>query len=436
MAEQKQETAVERRNREKTDVQKAQAKQAWEMLNSMKSSIAAVLPKHLTPERMAMIAFTAMRRTPKLMECTRESLIGSIMTAAMLGLEPSGPLGHGALIPYNDRRRGVVECQFQPMYGGLLELARRSGIIRDVQLRAVYKGDKYSYRFGLDPEIVHIPLEGEGADDPNREPIAVYCIIRFNNGGVQWDQMSYAQGIAHGKRYSPSFDDRTGKFKEGSVWDENPLAMVLKTILKMVLKLCPKSPEMAAALQADDGMEAGRTVKMTKQGDDFFDVDFGGAPEEDGDGDKKNETERGTVNLADVKPAKEDNRGHGEEGLDAIRRKEQEVEAAAAAAKVKPTQEATATAETGTPKPAEQVQPAQAGGEEPNIPEPENPNLPLTEEQFQTLERMSAHHKVDQAAVVDFVKGVLKYPLLSKIKQKDYRRLYLFIFRGGRDVQQ
>src|SRR6185295_7827853 len=107
-------TAVEIRNKEL-------AKSAHGLLESLKSSIRQVLPKHLTPERMAMIAFTAMRQNPELMKCSRESIIGSIMTASILGLEPSGPLGHGALIPYKG------ECQFQPMYQGLLDLARRSG---------------------------------------------------------------------------------------------------------------------------------------------------------------------------------------------------------------------------------------------------------------------------------------------------------------------
>lgn len=256
-------TAVEKKNQEL-------ATNAWQLLNGMKKSIADVLPKHLTPDRMAMIAFTAMRRAPKLLECSRESIIGSILTAAMLGLEPSGPLGHGALIPYGK------ECQFQPMYQGLLELSRRSGFIRDVQLRAVYKGDHYAYRFGLDPVIEHIPMEGEGADSPDREPTHFYAIVRLTNGGVQWDQVSYAQGLAHGKRYSPSFNTRDypGKFKPGSVWADNPEAMILKTILKKVLKLCPKSPELAAALQIDDMADIGKTTNMTKMADGVFDIDI------------------------------------------------------------------------------------------------------------------------------------------------------------------
>lgn len=258
----KTETAVEKRNKE-------MAGSAWTMLQEMKPAIAAVLPKHLTPERMAMIAFTAMRRTPKLMLCTKESIIGSIMTAAMLGLEPSGPLGHGALIPYG------TECQFQPMYQGLLDLARRSGFVKDVQLRAVYKGDHYVYRFGLDPTIEHVPMEGAGADDPGREPTHVYAIIRLNGGGVQWDQMSFQQGLAWGKRFSPSFNTRDypGVFKPGSVWADNPLAMILKTILKITLKLCPKSPELAAAIQMDDLGEIGKSATLSLT-EGVFDVDI------------------------------------------------------------------------------------------------------------------------------------------------------------------
>jgi len=260
-------TAVEKRNKEL-------AQNAWGLLQGMKASIAAILPKHLTPERMAMIAFTAMRQNPKLLACSRESIIGSIMTASILGLEPSGPLGHGALIPYKG------ECQFQPMYQGLLELARRSGLIKDVQLRAVLKGDTYRFRFGLDPTIEHVPLEGDDASRPDRECTHVYCIIRFNNGGIQWDQMSFAEAIAHGKRFSKTWDTQTQKFKEDSPWAAHPVAMAQKTILKRTLKLCPKSVEMSMAMQLDDLGETGKMATLKQDPTTgIFDVDFGGSDE-------------------------------------------------------------------------------------------------------------------------------------------------------------
>lgn len=248
----------------------------------MKASIAAILPKHLTPERMSMIAFTAMRQNPKLLECSKESIIGSIMTASILGLEPSGPLGHGALIPYGR------ECQFQPMYQGLLDLARRSGLIKDVQLRAVYKGDRYTYRFGLDPTIEHVPLEGEAALDPTRECTNVYCIIRFMNGGIQWDQMSYADALAHAKRFSKSWDRQLQKFKAESAWSEHPVSMAQKTILKRTLKLCPKSPELALAMQIDDLSEGGKMATLKAGPDGIFDVDFGGSDEPEAPAEKPN----------------------------------------------------------------------------------------------------------------------------------------------------
>src|SRR5262245_23491120 len=91
-------TAVEVRKKE-------QAKTAWALLEKMKPSIASVIPQHANPERMAMIAFTSIRKSRQLLECSQESLIASIMNASMLGLEPAGILGHGALVPYYNSNR-------------------------------------------------------------------------------------------------------------------------------------------------------------------------------------------------------------------------------------------------------------------------------------------------------------------------------------------
>lgn len=378
-------TAAEQRNQE-------MAKSAWGMLDKMKPSIAAVLPKHLTPERMAMIAFTAMRRNPKLLECSHQSIIGSILTAAMLGLEPSGPLGHGALIPYKG------ECQFQPMYQGLLDLARRSGFIKDVQLRAVYRGDHYLYRFGLDPTIEHIPMEGEGADSPDREATHVYCIIRLVNGGVQWDQMSYAQGLAHGKRYSQSWNTREAPnaFKPGSVWADNPLAMILKTIIKKVLKLCPKSPELASALLMDDLHDDGKTTVMTKVADNVFDVDI--TEERNGRGDGH---ERGTFDTANLKPGAEDNRGHGHENL------------------------ATVTQPAASPGPGQAPASGSPAGD------PADPGDQTAD--FTTILRAAKDNKLKDKQVYDYIKDRLGYPIVTKLKVKDVPQLMAWIANGGKD---
>ena len=68
-------------------------------------------------------------RTPKLQECTRDSIFSSILQASELGLDLSPPMGEGYLIPRWNGRAKVLECQFQPGYRGLVALARRSGEI-------------------------------------------------------------------------------------------------------------------------------------------------------------------------------------------------------------------------------------------------------------------------------------------------------------------
>lgn len=75
--------------------------------------VAKALPSVITPERFTRIVLSALSATPELNNCTKESFLGAMMTSAQLGLEPNSPLGHCYLIPYNNRKKGVTECQFQ-----------------------------------------------------------------------------------------------------------------------------------------------------------------------------------------------------------------------------------------------------------------------------------------------------------------------------------
>ena len=68
---------------------------------------------HLTPERMLRLIYAEGTRNPELRQCTPESLITCIITAAQLGLEPSGPLGMAYLIP---RKKKVPPRSFPNAY--------------------------------------------------------------------------------------------------------------------------------------------------------------------------------------------------------------------------------------------------------------------------------------------------------------------------------
>ena len=73
-----------------------------------KDAIRAVLPQHMTPDRMLKIALRALRTTPKLAAASLSSLLGSVVTCAQLGLEPNTPLGHAYLLPFEREQKQVL----------------------------------------------------------------------------------------------------------------------------------------------------------------------------------------------------------------------------------------------------------------------------------------------------------------------------------------
>ena len=90
------------------------------LLDRMAPQIQKALPQHMSAERMARIAMTAVSSTPKLLECDPKSLIGALMQSSQIGLEPNTNLGQAYLIPYGK------EVQLQVSYLGMIELANRS----------------------------------------------------------------------------------------------------------------------------------------------------------------------------------------------------------------------------------------------------------------------------------------------------------------------
>ena len=226
-----------------------------EMFESLAPQIAKAAPSHITAERLQRIFLTAMRQNPKLMKCDRLSLMGSIMLAAQLGLEPNTPLGQCYLIPYGD------QAQFQLGYKGLIELAYRSGHFKRISAEKVDSADKFSYELGTDAFIKHIP-----ADEPSGEIVKYYAVYELANGGKDFKIWSREKAHKHGKRYSKSFS------KPDSPWQTSFDSMAMKSVVIDLLRLAPKSAEspLAQAVAHDNGMP-----RADIQGEDIaLSVDF------------------------------------------------------------------------------------------------------------------------------------------------------------------
>lgn len=218
--------------------------------NGMKAEIARALPRHVTPERMARVALTALRTTKDLLSCTPESFLACIMQASQLGLEVNTPLGHAYLIPRKNRKNNTLDCTLIIGYQGLIDLARRSGQVRGLWAFPVYEGDSFRVTYGLKPGVEHEPK----FDGPRNAGTLryVYAAAKLtDNEDPVFIVLTKSEIEGYRKRGASGAGVSTP-------WDTDYEAMALKTAVRRLYKWLPKSSEMARAAEVDEGQELGR----------------------------------------------------------------------------------------------------------------------------------------------------------------------------------
>lgn len=221
--------------------EKKQPQTLREFVLAMQGQIAKALPKVMTAERFTRIALTALSSTPELANCDRNSFLGGLMQAAQLGLEPNTPLGQAYLIPYKNRKKGIIECQFQIGYKGLIDLAYRSGEMASIYAHAVHENDVFEYEYGLEQKLVHKP-----ASSNRGKAICYYAVWKLKNGGYGFGVASVEDVTLHAQKYSQAFSYSSSPWK--TEFDE----MAKKTILKATLKYAPIKTEFVLAATHND----------------------------------------------------------------------------------------------------------------------------------------------------------------------------------------
>jgi recombination protein RecT len=227
----------------------------------VKEQIAAALPKWLSPDRFLRVIFGAALRNPKILECSIESILQSVMMCAQLGLEPI--LGRAHLIPYWNSKKRCFECQFQPGYQGLTDLARRSGLLNDVYSQVVYENDFFEIEYGTARRLTHRPaLSG----DPGK-PIGAYAVWEFRDGTKTFEFMPMRdiekrRAVSQSYNFAETGDPQKGGGKKDSVWHIWFEDMTRKTVVKHSSKLVPSSIEFMEAVTVDDAGDTGRRVTM------------------------------------------------------------------------------------------------------------------------------------------------------------------------------
>jgi len=229
------------------------------LLEDMKPQFAMVLPKHLTAERICRIAVTQWRTNKDLGNCDFDSFLSAIMTAAQLGLEPDGVLGHGYLVAYSKKGEGLKQVQFIPGYKGLLALARNSGEVSSISAHEVCEKDEFDFAFGLEEKLVHKPARGDRGKVTN-----FYAIAKFKDGGHHMDVMTVEEVEALRNKSSGYKAFKAG-FTKSAIWDEHFIEMGRKTAIRRIAKYLPLNVQRAAVI--DSMYDAGRNAQIDKYGD-------------------------------------------------------------------------------------------------------------------------------------------------------------------------
>lgn len=213
-------------------------------LERFKPQMKMALPKHLTPDRMARLAVTAFSTNDKLQLCEPKSIVGSIMTAATLGLE-IGVDGQGFLVPYGRT------CQFVPGWKGLVDLVNRSGN-GTVYTGVIFKDQEYTFTDGSRRELT---IHNETDLDAPEDITHAYAI-----GWVKGASMPIIElwRVSKIKKHRDRYNKQGTKHYSFRDWE----MYARKIPLLQVLKYMPKSIELQNAIALNDAAETGRHATL------------------------------------------------------------------------------------------------------------------------------------------------------------------------------
>ena len=216
----------------------------WLSSPAMLSEIAKVLPKHITGERMLRVMLTCFLKTPKLAECSRESLTQALMTCSQAGLEPDGRLAH--LIPYGNT------CQVIFDWKGLVSLGLRNGF-QSIYADVVFDGDEFEA--GVENGVKMLRHRPNWRGDRG-EPILFYCVT-MKAGVLDYEVMSTAEVDAIRKR------SRAGN---NGPWVSDPLEMGKKCPIRRMSKRWDLLPEIRDIIYAEDDTptDIPKEIKMAR----------------------------------------------------------------------------------------------------------------------------------------------------------------------------
>lgn len=209
-----------------------------------------VLPPSVSPQRLMRTVMMSCERTPRLLDCTPQSIVNAATTAAVLGLECDGVTGQGFLVPYGN------VATFQVGYKGYNTLAARSGYT--INGGVVREQDEFDYMLGTGGYVRHKPL----MNGTKRRIVAAWATAE-SHGRPNIVVVMSIEEVEQIKAKS------AGARKKDSPWNDlngpGYPAMVEKTAKRRLARSMPLSV-MQQAVALEEAHEQGGAAFLTPDG--------------------------------------------------------------------------------------------------------------------------------------------------------------------------
>jgi recombination protein RecT len=208
----------------------------------------------IAPQEFMVKVLNAVKKSPDLLKCTPQSLFGSILYFAEIGLPFNTPEGFGYILPYSVK--GTMEATPIIGYKGLVEMAYRNPKVRSIRIQSVYENDQFDYEYGTNEYIKHKPTMVGARGNLT----AVYAIAKIDGIEplfvvVHKPELDRIQKLSKsgGSQYSP-YNNGTDVFN----------VMQSKVAIKLLFKTLPKTDNEALlkVLELDNKFDYGKNVKI------------------------------------------------------------------------------------------------------------------------------------------------------------------------------
>ena len=200
---------------------------------------------------------SAVQATPALQECTNLSILSAALLGEALNLSPSPQLGQFYMVPFDNKKKGTKEAQFQLGYKGYIQLAVRSGYYKRLNVMAIKEGELVRY----DPlsEEIEVNLIEDDIVREGTPTTGYFAMFEYENGFKKTMYWSKQKMLSHADKYSQAFhmnavdSDKPSKqrvsyedylkgnypkddaWKYSSFWYKDFDGMAMKTMLRQLI---------------------------------------------------------------------------------------------------------------------------------------------------------------------------------------------------------